>query len=705
MSSQNFALKTLFISMAAVMSVPAQAQEAKQTELPRINIIGNSDNAITKQPGSVAIVTKEELELLQPMSTEDALRNVPGVVIKPEEESAVVVNIGIRGLSAADSKTLILEDGVPVAPSLFLGNGRYYNPRIQRMESIEVLKGASSLRYGPSTIGGVINYKTKQPKDGVSISGRGGSHGYKEGTIEAGGSSPSGDAVAGVVYTKAESDGFQDKGFSMNDLMLKGGMAIGNDQWLSAKFTHYDNKANISYRGLFLDDYKRGASYNPAPDDYFLTERNSFDINHEWDINSDVKLNTLVYWSQMNRDYWRFDLKENTSTNPNPAKLNGRWNYGDTVSGNNRSFERTGVDTRLSVAHNTFGIANDAEIGLRFMNEIMDDKKIAAKRSSPRSGTVGTDNRDTAKSLAFYLQNRFMVTDRLAITPGLRVEQYEQDRVNQKKPSDNASTSNTEVLPGVGFTYQVSSGAQLFGGVYKAFAPAVTGDSLAQAEYPVGNKFFKDQQLEAERSINYEIGLRGAVNKTRYELTAFRMDFDNQIIPANSTTDFQKTNGGKTLHQGIEAALGFDLGAGFDFDTNATYVADAKFVGDRYDKNGNLDIPDGNRVTYTPEWVVNASLGYKNGGLRTALTANYMSAQFTDAANTTDIAENTSGFFTGQIDAYTTFDLNAYYTLNKQFSVFGAVKNLTDERYIASLRQGIYAGPDRTFELGAKYTF
>lgn len=690
MSSHNFALKTLFISMAAVMSVPAQAQEAKQTELPRINIIGNSDNAITKQPGSVAIVTKEELELLQPMSTQDALRNVPGVVIKPEEESAVVANIGMRGLSAADSKTLILEDGVPVAPSLFLGNGRYYNPRIQRMESIEVLKGASSLRYGPSTIGGVINYKTKQPKDGVSISGRGGSHGYKEGTIEAGGSSPSGDAVAGVVYTKAESDGFQNKGFSMNDLMLKGGMAIGNDQWLSAKFTHYDNEANISYRGLFLEDYKRGATYNPAPDDYFLTERNSFDINHEWDINSDVKLNTLVYWSQMNRDYWRFGVNNAKSV------ADGRWDFKDEVKGNNRSFERTGVDTRLSVAHNTFGIANDAEIGLRFMNESMQDKGITATRVSPRAGKLTKENRHTAKSLAFYAQNRFMVTDRLAITPGLRVEQYDQDLVDELDRTQQAKTSNTEVLPGLGITYQVSSAAQLFGGVYKAFGPAQTADSLAG---------FTDQQLEAERSVNYEIGLRGAVNKTRYELTAFRMDFENQIIPANSNTDFQKTNGGKTLHQGIEAALGFDLGAGFNFDTNATYIADAHYVGDRYKANGSLDIPGGNRVTYTPEWIVNASLGYKNGGLRTALTANYMSAQFTDAANTTDIAENTSGFFTGQIDAYTTFDLNAYYTLNKQFSVFGAVKNLTDERYIASLRQGIYAGPDRTFELGAKYTF
>ncbi|WP_127471601.1 TonB-dependent receptor family protein [Thiomicrorhabdus aquaedulcis] len=690
MSHQKFALKTLLISMAAAMSVQASAQELKKTELPRIDVVGTADNAVAKQPGSVAIVTKEELELRQPMSTQDALRNVPGVVIKPEEESAVVANIGVRGLSAADYKTLILEDGVPVAPSLFLGNARYYNPRIQRMESVEVLKGASSLRYGPSTIGGVINYKTKQPEDGASVAGRVGSHGYKEATVEAGGSAPSGDAVAGIVYTKAESDGFQDKGFIMNDLMVKGGMAIGNDQWVSAKFTHYDNEANISYRGLFLDAYKDGATYNPAPDDYFLTERNSFDINHEWDISDQVKLNTLVYWSEMSRDYWRF------STDNTASKAAGRWVYTDEVKGNNRAFERTGLDTRLSVAHNTFGIQNETEMGLRLMNESMVDKGITASRSSPRSGTLTKEVHDSAKSVAVYAQNRFMVNDQLAITPGIRIEQYEQESVNERNRAQSASTDNTEVMPGVGVTYQVSPAAQVFGGVYKAFAPAVTADALTG---------YEDQQLEAERSVNYEIGVRGAVDTTRYELAAFQMNFENQIIPANSNSDFQKTNGGKTLHQGIEAALGFELGGGFSLDTNVTYVANAQYVGNRYKANGDLDIADGNRVTYTPEWIMNASLGYKNGGLNTALSANHMSAQFTDTANTKEIAENTSGFFTGQVDAYTTLDLNAHYTVDKQLSVFGAVKNLTDERYIASLRQGIYAGPDRSFELGAKYKF
>ena len=687
MAANKFVLKTLIVSMAAVMAAPVAAE----TKLPRIDVVGEGQEAVAKQPGSVAVVSKEDLEILQPLSTEDALRKVPGINIKGEEETAVVVNIGMRGLPADSSKTLILEDGVPVAPSLFLGNGRYYNPRIQRMEGIEVLKGAASLRYGPSTIGGVINYQTKTPEDGVSVSGRVGSFGLREGTVELGGSNPSGDAFFGVVYTKAESDGFQNKGYKMDDLMVKAGMAIGNDQMIGVKFSHTENEANISYRGLFIDDYEARKTYNPAPDDWFLQERNAFDINHEWDISSDMKLNTLVYWSQVSRDYWRFGVTNNNADSPET----GRWLYTDTVTGNNRAFERQGVDSRLTFNHGLFGIQNEAEIGVRFMTEEMDNQTVTATRDNPRSGTTaGSHSTEQATSVALFAQNRFVVTDKLAVTPGLRVEQYEQTRVNEKDRTNSAKTSNTEVMPGVGATYQLTPMAQVYGGVYQAFSPAQSGDALAA----VGGVYV-DQQLEAERSVNIEIGVRGANARFHYEATAFQMDFDNQIVAGNSDPTLSKQNAGKTLHQGVELAAGYQLGGGFSIDGNLTYIPVSEY------RSGT---DKGNRIVYSPEMLANLALGYIAGGLKTELSAHHSSEQFGSSDNRTEISGNSGGIggiWGGKLDAYTTIDFNAHYTMNKQLSVFGAVKNLTDERYIAGLRQGIYAGPSRAIELGAKYKF
>ena len=222
------------ISTLSVMT-HANAQSTmgnKDIELPRIDVVGNSLEDIKKTPGAVSIVTKEELHLKQPISTEAALKTVPGITIKPEEESSVVSNIGMRGLSSGDGNKygVILEDGVPVAPGAFTGNQRYYNPRIQRMESIEVLKGSSALKYGPNNVAGVINFKTKQPEDGFAATTRVGSFGYKEGLIEAGGKTTDGNMIGGINIVTIDSDGFQNKGYFILWLKTKEGKRINIDR-------------------------------------------------------------------------------------------------------------------------------------------------------------------------------------------------------------------------------------------------------------------------------------------------------------------------------------------------------------------------------------------------------------------------------------------------------------------------------------------
>lgn len=682
-TSQALTLSPLAVAVAVALNFPAQGMAA-QVELPRIDVIAGGEEAIAKQPGSVSIVSEEQLERIQPLSTEDALRKVPGVYIKGEEETAVVANIGIRGLSAADYKTLVLEDGVPIAPGLFVGNGRYYNPRIQRMDEIEVLKGAAALRYGPNTIGGVINYKTKDPIDGFAVSGRVGTHNYREGTIEAGGSTPSGDAQAGLFYTRASSDGFQGKGFEMQDLMVKAGMALGDNQWLGAKFTYYENDANISYRGLFLGEYNAGAEYNPAPDDYFLTERKSVDVNHMWEIRPGMNLNTVLYWSEMYRDYWRFAVDDAAST------AAGSWVYTDVVKGNNRSFDRVGLDSRLTVASTLFGVNGEAEIGVRIMEEEMVDQGIAATRSNPRTGTITTDRIDSATSYALYAQNRFDLTDKLSVTPGLRIESYEQAREDLRNSANNGDSSNTEYLPGIGATYKLNPAAQLYGSVYKAFSPPLNSQSIVTGV---------DQQLDAEHSTNVEFGVRGQSGTLRYEFTAFQMDFDNQITPAISG-GLANANAGSTLHRGLEGAVGYGLGNGFSVDGNLTWIPVSEYREDRGD-----GINAGNRLPYSPELLANLSLGYASGPVSAALSWNYVDEQFGNGDNTTPIAGSGNAVWSGLLPSYYTVDLTGSYDVSKQLKLFGAIKNLTDERYIAGLRQGIYAGPERAVEVGAKYTF
>ena len=74
------------------------------------------------------------------------------------------LNVGIRGsYPRRSANILLLEDGTPIAPAPYLSPEAYYNPPSDRLDGIEILKGADILSYGANTMYGVVNYITKKP--------------------------------------------------------------------------------------------------------------------------------------------------------------------------------------------------------------------------------------------------------------------------------------------------------------------------------------------------------------------------------------------------------------------------------------------------------------------------------------------------------------------------------------------------------------
>jgi len=339
--------------MASGLCMPVLAQ-TQEIELPRIDIVGQGDKATSKIPGTVDVITQKELEILQPLSLQDALKTVPGITVRGDEGgNGAIPNIGIRGLNPNRSqKVLLLEDGAPIQPSLFISNESYYSPPVERMSGIEVLKGASGLKYGPSNIGGVVNYLTKTPQEGFKVTGKMGNYGYKLAEIEAGGTSELGNAIAGFNIITNEGDGYQSNGYKMYDILLKAGVELTKDQWLSAKYTHYENNINTSYVGLSAGQYASNFSGNPAPNDNFIPKRDAVDLNHSWQISSDTKMNTLLYWSNLQRNYWR-QPNIKTATTRTFTECNGT---NVCLNGNNREFEYVG--SGFQICHELSGVWN-----------------------------------------------------------------------------------------------------------------------------------------------------------------------------------------------------------------------------------------------------------------------------------------------------------------------------------------------------------
>ena len=120
-------------------------------------IIGSKFKAKNKA-GSTYFISPKELKTFNYDDVSRILRTVPGVTIQEEDGFGLRPNIGMRGTSPNRSeKITLMEDGILIAPAPYSAPAAYYFPTVNRMQSLEILKGGSQIQYGPYTTGGAMN--------------------------------------------------------------------------------------------------------------------------------------------------------------------------------------------------------------------------------------------------------------------------------------------------------------------------------------------------------------------------------------------------------------------------------------------------------------------------------------------------------------------------------------------------------------------
>src|SRR5690606_13659765 len=206
-SKGNFSLtipddtKTITISYLGYLSKEVEVQGSSAdigvivltvnpTSLDEIIVSASPLNYKSDFKGSNFRLTPTDIKNINPLNTEEILRTVPGVNIVGDMGLSNRPNISIRGSWGRRSKkVLLMEDGSPAAPAPYIAPGAYYNPVSDRIQSIEVYKGADMLRYGPNNMYGAVNYITALPpqKPELRLKLVGGSKGYRTGLISYGG--------------------------------------------------------------------------------------------------------------------------------------------------------------------------------------------------------------------------------------------------------------------------------------------------------------------------------------------------------------------------------------------------------------------------------------------------------------------------------------------------------------------------------------
>ena len=151
-----FATKTVTPAVLAVILMGASHGNVA-AELEEITIIG-SQESVREIAGTGAIIGSAQIRDELATDVNQLLKTIPGTYIREEDGYGLRPNIGIRGATSERSaKITLMEDGVLIAPAPYAAPAAYYFPTLSRMHVVEVLKGASQLRYGPQTTGGVIN--------------------------------------------------------------------------------------------------------------------------------------------------------------------------------------------------------------------------------------------------------------------------------------------------------------------------------------------------------------------------------------------------------------------------------------------------------------------------------------------------------------------------------------------------------------------
>lgn len=694
------------------LDIVLQPATLSQEVTVRATSVVGPEAALAATPGAVALIDTATLTQSRVLTVDEALRKAPGVFTRGEEGLGLRPNIGIRGLSPTrSSKVLLLEDGVPVSYAPYGDNASYYHPPIDRFDNIEVVKGSGQVMYGPSTVGGVINYQTPAPPDRSSgaVTVIGGNRDYLNGHARWG--TTVGRTGLLVDAMRKQGEGARENTrFGLTDLTGKVLQTIGGGQTLSVKANYYGEDSDLTYSGLREAEFFANPRGNPFRNDVVDFRRFGGAVAHTLVASSNVVLATNVYGQRFTRDWWRqssnSNQRPNDSADPACAGMANLF----TTCGNEgrlRDYVMAGFEPRVRVSSNWLGLRNEMDFGFRGHFENQDRTQRNGDTPVARDGRLVESNIRKATAWSGFVQNRF-VFGKLGITPGLRLEHVRFERVN-RQVNVRGRTDLTQWIPGLGVTYSPSGATTVFAGMHRGFSPP-------RAEDVINNTTGGTIELDPEMSWNYEVGVRTRAGRAAaFEATFFRMDFENQIIPASVAggVGATLTSAGKTTHQGVEFGGRADyrnvLGSSRHslwIRSAYTWLPVAEFASRRFSIVSGFGAVSvtGNRLPYAPRHLMNGSVGYVHStGFNAMIEGVHTAGQYADDLNSINpSADGQRGRIPGNFiwNATMNYPLEAWRT-----TFFVSAKNIGDRLYIVDRARGVLPGMPRLIQVGLRFSF
>jgi len=656
------------------------------------------------------------------------LAKVPGVSIWENDGSGIQTSISTRGLSPNRSWEFnVRQNGCDISSEAFGYPEAYFTPPTEALEKIEIIRGSASLQYG-TQFGGLLNYVTKKNLTNKTFSFE------TQQTLGSYGLFNAYNAISGKIkkfsyfgYLHHRSaDGWRENSQYRTNT---GYLSLTYD--FTSKFSislEYTNMYYLSQQSGGLTDsmFQADPQQSVRSRNWFSSPWNSSAMHIKYDFNENTKLTVDIFNTLASRNSIGF-MKDIT----NVDSLNGL--FYNTRQIDRDWYNNLGVEARILKQYNLFGQKSAISIGTRIY-------KGNTRRKQGGIGSVNSDfdltivqqqnsqygNFDYKKELsfetknaAFFAENLFQLTDKLAITPGFRFEYIENrvlgtiDKPVIGIPLTVSNSVRNVLLTGVGGEYATTKTTNIYANFSQAFRP-VTFSELT----PSATTDSIDQELKDISGYNIDFGFRGSfLEAITFDIGVFYLFYNNRVGTISLDGKNLKTNIGASISQGIESFIEFDIFKLAALDKkfgNLKLFSSVSFIDAKYSR---WDDPDaindetknfsGNYVENAPRNVNRFGFTYKYSRFSLTYQFNQVGSVFTDALNT----ENPNSKATiGKLDGYSLMDLSTTYLINGKYNVKAGINNLTNEKY-ATRRSGGYPGPGilpgngRTFffSIGVKF--
>ena len=699
--------RELIAALAAIgAATPARAADAPPRQEPSIVVIGERrentpeklDHIMPEVDGTKITVTKKtsvtKLDLLPTIvgnNARELFSRTPGLFVS-EQQAPTQFNISYRGLGNPQEAeyVLLLQDGTPISTDWIGFPTAYYMPLPQSLEEVQLIRGGSSLLYGPNPAP-AVNLVSKRPAAGQPFGG------YSENVVGSDGlfssyntvEGSSGSLSARLNLGRVKSSGQRDNGASR---VVQGDGYLAyrptpNSLWFAD--IHLHDASSGDPGKLSLAQYRADPDQALTPFNHNWVRRTSVVLGNESDLGNNWR-SEAKFWGAWQRLYQR-----SAPAAPHPA----------TTTLVDEQFRSEGLDWRF---RKRWGRGNAVTFGTVLYHDDAPFRQwTSSDITAPRNTHSGTPRLDQQRDSwygALFAESVFRLPGRWHVVPSFRLD-HEAIRIDETvrppnlvRPLIHQSMHRTVPMLGLGAGFDFGNQNETYFSVSQGYRPVRFFDVAS----PFSN-VLPGGVPAASKSLSWEAGVHGTpVKGLFYDASLFWIDFKNRIETiVISPVETELRNSGNTRHRGFEGEMSYDLFAARGGSLHLTPFANLSLLDARFTRS-NLANRVGNKPAFAPSVTAKYGISLRRDELfNISLAGSSVSSQYFQDSDLPVGTPASANYIPAKVPAYTVLDLSADWQVSRNIRLLGGVSNLTDRKYYNRVFQnGIEPALGRTFYAG-----